>query len=302
MSQIITQELRQSHTSPTQVNTPIPANTPIPVDTPTNPFSPTHMEPSSLQIGTEFHVQTMAEDIPPTFYPGTESSRIPSHYLPKDIGKRKETSLHTPPHQPIFPEQPGGDDPDDNGDDDDNNNPPRGPPPPGPLPPPGPFGPGIAAPAPIAPTPNGKERGVKPKPFTDVKKFEMFHLAYVIYLMQNNSIYPTDQDKILFILSLMNDGVPGEWMKHWMAQLLAGRQCMPSYDEFNEQLEKRFLDPNLDQLEYQSITKMTWEQSKETLPGFFAQFEIAAGHAGYIPRNQQRTHSFPRTKNPSVLS
>ena len=77
---------------------------------------------------------------------------------------------------------------------------------------------------------------------------------------------------------------------------------MPSYDEFNEQLEKRFLDPNLDQLEYQSITKMTWEQSKETLPGFFAQFEIAAGHAGYIPRNQQRAHSFPRTKNPSVLS
>ena len=50
----------------------------------------------------------------------------------------------------------------------------------------------------------------------------MFRLAYVIYLMQNNSVYPTDQDKILFILSLMNDGVPGEWMKHWMAQLLAG--------------------------------------------------------------------------------
>ena len=274
-----TQEIRRSHTSPTQVNTPIP------VDTPTNPFSPTHMEPSSLQIGTEFHAQTMAEDVPPTFYPGATSSqpRLPSHYLPRDKGKGKETSPHTLPRQPIFPDQPGGDDDDEPGDDDDNGNPPPGPP--GPLPPPpppGPFGPGIAAPAPIVPIPNGKERGNKPEPFTDVKKFKMFHLAYIIYFMQNNNVYPTDQDKILFILSLMNDGVRGEWMKHWMAQLLAGRQCMPSYDEFNEQLEKRFLDPNLDQLEYQSITKMTWEQSKKTLPKFFTRFEIAAGHAGYL--------------------
>ena len=114
------------------------------------------MEPSSLQIGTEFHAQTMAEDVLPTFYPGAESSRIPSHYLPKDKGKGKEISPHTPSRQPIFPEQPGGDDPDNDGDDDDNNNPPGGPPP-GPPPPPRPLGPGIAAPAPIAPPPNGKE-------------------------------------------------------------------------------------------------------------------------------------------------
>jgi hypothetical protein len=37
----------------------------------------------------------MTEDVPPTFYPGTESSQIPSHYLPKDKGKGKETSPHT---------------------------------------------------------------------------------------------------------------------------------------------------------------------------------------------------------------
>ena len=156
MSRITTQEICRSHTSPTPVNTPIPANTPIPVDTPTNPFSPSHMEPSSLQIGTEFHAQTMAEDVPPTFYPGAESSRIPSHYLSKDKGKGKETYPHTPQRQPIFPEQPGGDDPDDDGDDDNDNNPPGGPPP-GPPPPPGPLGPGIAAPAPIPHAPNGKE-------------------------------------------------------------------------------------------------------------------------------------------------
>ena len=112
------------------------------------------MEPSSLQIGTDFHAQTMAEDVPPSFYPGAESSQILSHYLPKDKGKGKEKPPYTPPCQPIFPEQPGGDDPDHDGDDDNNNNPPGGP---LPGPPPGPLGPGIAAPAPIVPAPNGKE-------------------------------------------------------------------------------------------------------------------------------------------------
>jgi hypothetical protein len=70
---------------------------------------------------------------------------------------------------------------------------------------------------------SGKERGIKPEPVTKIKQFEMFCLNYVIYLMQNETVYPTDQDKILFILSLMKDGVPGKWMKHWMAQLLAGQ-------------------------------------------------------------------------------
>jgi hypothetical protein len=108
--------------------------------------------------------------------------------------------------------------------------------------------------------------------------------------MQNDSIYPNNRDKILFILSLMTDGVPGEWMKHWITQLLAKRQSMPSYDEFNEQLEKRFIDPNLEQTEYQSITKMTWEQSKETLPEFFTRFEIASGHAGYFGNDKELIH------------
>ena len=220
MSRITTQEIQRSQTSPIHVPT-------SPVDTPTNPFSPTHVDPAS--------------------YPGETSSQLPTHYLPRDKGKQKQTS----PFEPVFPSQlfpgppPGGDgdnEPGD-GDDDNNGNPPNTPNPPGPPgppppPPPRPFGPGIATPAPIPHVPNGKERGNKPEPFTDVKKFESFYLAYIIYLLQNNSVYPTDQDKILFILSLMNDGVPGEWMKHWMAQLIAGRQHMPTYNEFNKQLEE----------------------------------------------------------------
>ena len=284
MSQVTTtQETRRSHTSPTRVQT-----SPIPVDTPTNPFSPTHMEPSSLQIRTEFPAQTMAEDVPPTFYPRAESSRLPSHYLPRNKGKGKDTSPHTPSRQPTFPEQPGGDDGDSG--DDNNGNPPSGPPGPPPPPPPGPLGPGIAAPVPIPHVPNGKERGVKPEPFTKIEQFEMFHLDLVMYLMQNEIIYPAEQDKILFTLSLMTDGVPGQWKKHWMTQILEKRRTMPTFFDFCRELEARFVDPNLEQLEYQSITKMTWEQSKETLPEFFTRFEIAAGQAGYLGNDKELIH------------
>ena len=126
----------------------------------------------------------------------------------------------------------------------------------------------------------------------------MFHLDFVIYLMRNETIHPADQDKILFILSLMNDGVPGKWKKHWMAQLLTKRIVMPTYENFCRELETRFIDPNLEQLEYQSITKMTWEQSKETLPKFFTRFEIAAGQARYLGIDKELIH-FLKQKIPS---
>jgi hypothetical protein len=68
--------------------------------------------------------------------------------------------------------------------------------------------------------------------------------------MQNETVYPTDVDKILFILSLMNEGVPGEWKKHWMTRLISKKRTMPTFDDFNLKLETRFIDPNLEQLEY----------------------------------------------------
>ena len=67
--------------------------------------------------------------------------------------------------------------------------------------------------------------------------------------MQNENIYPTNQDKILFILSLMTDGVPGKWMKHWMTQIITKWWTMPSYKNINNELETQFLNPNLEQLE-----------------------------------------------------
>ena len=73
---------------------------------------------------------------------------------------------------------------------------------------------------------------------------------------------------------------------------------MPSYKNINNELETQFLNPNLEQLEYQRITKMTWEHSKETLPEFFTRFKIAARHTGYLGIDKELIY-FLKQKIPS---
>jgi hypothetical protein len=99
----------------------------------------------------------------------------------------------------------------------------------------------------------------------------------------------------------MTDGVPGKWMKHWMAQYVTKQQAFPSFDNFNIELETSFLNSNLKQLEYQSIRKITWEPSKETLPEFFTRFEISAGHAEYLRNDQELIH-FLKRKFPHIIT
>ena len=60
--------------------------------------------------------------------------------------------------------------------------------------------------------------------------------------------------------------------------------------EMKPQLATQFIDPNLEQLEYQKIQKMTWDPSKETLQKFFTWFKIFAGHANYIGSDQELIH------------
>ena len=233
MSQVTTtQEIRRSHTTPTRVNTPIP------VDTPSNPFSPTR-EQSSIAVGTQFHAQTMTQDVPPTFYPQAESSQMPQPSfgsILRDKGKEKaSTPLYTPTPSPARPnpDLPGG--------------PPSSPPS---SPSPGPHGPRpalspLVTPAPVN-VPNGREKGIKPQPFTDKTDFQTWRISVILYLLQNDSTYPTHQDKIMFTLTLMTEGVPGQWMKLWIQKRLSGTLPYPSFDDFFEELRTQFQDPNLE--------------------------------------------------------
>jgi hypothetical protein len=91
--------------------------------------------------------------------------------------------------------------------------------------------------------PNGKERGVKPDKFEDPKKYLSFQLALTLFLAQNNAIYPTEGDKILFTLTLMTDGLPGQWVRNWIMMQRSTR--LPGYGMwivFQEELDKQFIN------------------------------------------------------------
>jgi hypothetical protein len=54
-------------------------------------------------------------------------------------------------------------------------------------------------------------------------------------------------------------------------------------------------------LEYQSIRKITWEPSKETLPEFFTKFEISTGHTNYLEEDKELIH-FLEEKIPHIIT
>jgi hypothetical protein len=218
MSQVSSiQEIRRSNTSPTWVPTPTP------VDSPSNIFSPAREESSSIRVGTQWQAQTMTQDVPPTFLPHAESTWDPSWFGARDKGKRKEPTSPTPipPHVPsgsTTPHRPTG---------------PPGGSPPSPSPSPGPAPPPIVLPTPaLVNSPNRREKGNKPQPFTNKSDFQTFRLAVLLYLLQNKNIYPTNKDKILFVLTLMTEGVPGQWMRLWMEKRLNRTHGYPTFDDF----------------------------------------------------------------------
>jgi hypothetical protein len=123
-----------------------------------------------------------------------------------------------------------------------------------------------------------------------------------LYLDQNPTIYVTDQDQIIFTLSLMTDGSPGEWMKNWMLQRRrAGIAGYGTWTDFRQALDDHFIDRNIQRNAYNDLTSLRWEWNQESLHDFFQQFEILAGHAGYM-RNNQELIRFLEKKMPYTLT
>jgi hypothetical protein len=154
----------------------------------------------------------------------------------------------------------------------------------------------------VVPAGNGKERGVKPDKFTDPKKYLMFQINMQLYFDQNPTIYITDQDKVTFALSLMTDGLPGEWMKNWMlTRSRAGIFDYGTWNNFRREFSEHFVDRNLERKAYNELANLRWEWNKESLHDFFQQFEILAGQADYMG-NSQELIKFLEKKMPNRLT
>jgi hypothetical protein len=70
----------------------------------------------------------------------------------------------------------------------------------------------------------------KPTPFTgDRMKIRQFFQDCLGYLDMNQSIYNTDQLKIGFILSYMNDGEAANWKEYYLDTLKDPNTGMPNF-------------------------------------------------------------------------
>jgi Domain of unknown function (DUF4939) len=76
-----------------------------------------------------------------------------------------------------------------------------------------------------------KEYGInKPTPFTgDQTKIRRFLQDCLGYLDMNQSIYDTDQLKIGFILSYINDGEAANWKEYYLETLEDQNTGMPKF-------------------------------------------------------------------------
>lgn len=112
----------------------------------------------------------------------------------------------------------------------------------------------------------------------------------MLFMVQNNTIYPLDKDKIIFTLGLLTDGVPAQWATLFIEKAskktgLAALDRWGSWEGFQKELDTSFADPNLERNELTELEKLRLEPT-QTADEFFQLFELHAGRADYMSNDK----------------
>jgi len=110
----------------------------------------------------------------------------------------------------------------------------------------------------VAPIP--KEKSCHPEPFTKRSEYETFRRQLTIFFRANGDVYPSDLDKIYFTLTLMTEGMPGQWAQNFIekveAQTIDGNipdTAWGTFEEFQTSLKESFADPNKGKTAYNNL-------------------------------------------------
>ena len=129
-----------------------------------------------------------------------------------------------------------------------------------------------------------KERAInKPTPFDgDRKKTETFLQECRVYLHINRGVYTTDEDKIIFILSFMNDKEALRWKQTYLRSILTldGNMNFPDIHTFIGLLENYFQPANLGQDAAHQLNLL--KQGKKTAEEVLTEFRLLSSQAGYV--------------------
>jgi hypothetical protein len=129
-----------------------------------------------------------------------------------------------------------------------------------------------------------KERAInKPTPFDgDRKKTETFLQECRVYLHINRGVYTTDEDKIIFILSFMNNKEALRWKQTYLRSILTrdGDMNFPNIHTFIGLLENYFQPANLGQDAAHQLNLL--KQGKKTAEEVLTEFRLLSSQAGYV--------------------
>jgi len=164
--------------------------------------------------------------------------------------------------------------------------PPRTPSPPAPAPAPAP------AAAVMAAVPEPKEKGRRPDPFTDKSQYPKFRRQISTFFASNNEIYDNDIKKVLFVLSFMTDGAPGQWAEQRIeaAERTAVGGAIPdaswgTWDQLRTALDNSFGDPNKSKNAQNELEMLTYKSPADE---FFQLFDTLVGRTNYATNDEYR--------------
>jgi Ty3 transposon capsid-like protein len=128
-----------------------------------------------------------------------------------------------------------------------------------------------------------KEKSInKPTPFDgDRKKVETFIQECRMYLQINKGIYTTDEDKIIFILSFMNDKEALRWKQTYLRTITndAGDLVFPTIKTFVDNLGTYFKPANMSQDAIHQLNML--KQGKKNAEEVVTEFRLLCSQAGF---------------------
>jgi hypothetical protein len=95
---------------------------------------------------------------------------------------------------------------------------------------------------------NRKNHIAKPDSFKDQRDFDKFNQSAYLYTAANPGEFPDDKSKVMFYLSYMKEGLPGQFAENVVQQMMEyeakGLKINPEFKDFMEALTNTFGDVN----------------------------------------------------------
>ena len=136
----------------------------------------------------------------------------------------------------------------------------------------------------MVPPRDPKEKGRRPDEFTKREDYSRFGFQLTIFMAQNESIYSTDSEKILFTLGFFTAGVPLTWATRWLEEvarkvpIMGQSRAFGSWNNFKNEIQETFEDPNIAKNEMIKFEELKYDP-RQPIPEFLQEYELIAGRA-----------------------